>query len=160
MRSRHEDEAGHDRGSAQRRVVPDRLNEDRGRGDSESADEQEGVHFSSVVGLQTFGENGELVIAPGAAREILRRCRHVELLNQAATRVVGAERADGKFGNFYLRRAVLWRASSDEEELEIESERRGGIVNACLQTAAVGQLDLDPTYIRSDDALDPKVVVR
>jgi hypothetical protein len=64
-----------------------------------------------------------------------RRCR-VEPLKQSAAGIVGAERAKRRFGNFELRSTVP--VSSDKEELEIESERGGSVVDGRFETAAVG----------------------
>lgn len=88
-----------------------------------------------------------------------RGCR-TEPLEQSAIRIVGAEGAEGQFRNSDLRRVAVWRTSSDEEELEIESERGGSIVDGRFHTAAIGELDLDTAYIRGGDAVDPEVFVR
>ena len=61
-----------------------------------------------------------------------RGCR-AKSLKQSAMRVVGAEGAEWCIG-----RVELWRASSDEEELEIEAELAGSIVDGCLDTATIG----------------------
>jgi hypothetical protein len=74
-------------------------------------------------------------------------------------RVVGAEGADGD-GDSCRWLALLRRASSGEEELEIEPERGGSIVDARFHTAAVAQLDLDTAHLRGGDAVEPEVVVR